>query len=48
MKCEKEKKKGKRVLSVFGERNLAKGKIKNDKKIWGGAKSESERAREKT
>ena len=34
MKCEnKNKKKGKKVLSVFGERNLAKGKIKNDKNV---------------
>ena len=33
MKCEnKNKKKGKRVLSVFGERNLAKRKIKKRKK----------------
>ena len=32
MKCEnKNKKKGKRVLPVFGERNLAKRMIKNDK-----------------
>ena len=34
MKCEnKNKKKGKRVLPVFRERNLAKGKIKNDKNL---------------
>ena len=34
MKCEnKNKKKGKRVLPVFGERNLAKRKIKNDKNL---------------
>ena len=34
MKCEnKNKKKGKRVLPVFGERNLAKGMIKNDKNL---------------
>ena len=32
MKCEnKNKNKGKRVLPVFGERNLAKRTIKNDK-----------------
>ena len=34
MKCEnKSKKKGKRVLPVFGERNLAKRMIKNDKNM---------------
>ena len=34
MKCEnKNKKKGKRVLPVFRERNLAKIMIKNDKKL---------------
>ena len=34
MKCEnKRKKKGKRVLLVFGERNLAKRIIKNDKNL---------------
>ena len=34
MKCEnKSKKKGKRVLPVFGERNLAKRMIKNDKNL---------------
>ena len=34
MKCEnKNKKKGKRVLTMFGERNLAKRKIKNDKNL---------------
>ena len=34
MKCEnKNKNKGKRVLPVFGERNLAKGMIKNDKNL---------------
>ena len=34
MKCEnKSKKKGKRVLPIFGERNLAKKMIKNDKNL---------------
>ena len=34
MKCEnKSKKKGKRVLLVFGERNVAKRMIKNDKNL---------------
>ena len=34
MKCEnKSKKKGKKVLPVFGERNLAKRMIKNDKNL---------------
>ena len=34
IKCEnKNKKKGKRVLLVFGERNLAQRIIKNDKKL---------------
>ena len=34
MKCEnKNKKKGKRVLLVFGERNLAKRMIKNNKNL---------------
>ena len=34
MKCEnKSKKKGKRVLLIFGERNLAKRMIKNDKNL---------------
>ena len=34
MKCEnKSKKKGKRVLPIFGERNLAKRMIKNDKNL---------------
>ena len=34
MKCEnKNKKKDKTVLPVFGERNLAKGMIKNDKNL---------------
>ena len=34
MKCQnKSKKKGKRVLPVFGERNLAKRMIKNDKNM---------------
>ena len=34
MTCEnKSKKKGKRVLPVFGERNLAKRMIKNDKNL---------------
>ena len=34
MKCEnKSKKKGRRVLPVFGERNLAKRMIKNDKNL---------------
>ena len=47
MKCEnKNKKKGKRVLLVFGERNLAKRMIKNDKNLrW--SQAESEREREK-
>ena len=51
MKCEnKRKKKGKRVLSVFGERNLAKGKIKNDKNLrWSQVRiREREREREKS
>ena len=47
MKCEnKNKKKGKRVLPVFGKRNLAKRMIKNDKNLrW--SQAESEREREK-
>ena len=47
MKCEnKSKKKGKKVLPVFGERNLAKRMIKNDKNLrW--SQAESEREREK-
>ena len=47
MKCEnKNKKKGKRVLPVFGERNLAKRKIKSDKNLrWSQVRIEE---REKT
>ena len=33
LKKKKNKKKGKKVLSVFGERNLAKERIKNDKNL---------------
>ena len=42
MKCEnKNKKKGKRVLLVFGERNLAKRMIKNDKNLrWNQVRTE--------
>ena len=47
MKCEnKNKKKGKRVLSVFGERNLAKGKIKKKKQNSKGEPSLNQRERE--
>ena len=50
MKCENknEKKKGKRVLPVFGERDLAKREIKNDKYLrWCQFESERERKLEK-
>ena len=50
MRCEnKNKKKGKRVLPVFGERNLAKRMIKNDKNLrWSQVRiGEREREREK-
>ena len=42
MKCEnKSKKKGKKVLPVFGERNLAKRMIKNDKNLrWNQVRTE--------
>ena len=51
MKCEnKSKKKGKMVLPVFGERNLAKRMIKNDKKLrWSQVRiRERERKAQKT
>ena len=50
MRCEnKNKKKGKRVLPVFGERNLAKRMIKNDKNLrWSQVQiGERERERER-
>ena len=48
MTCEnKSKKKGKRVLPVFGERNLAKGMIKNDKNLRWSQVRIREREREK-
>ena len=50
MKCEnKNKKKGKRVLPVFGERNLAKRMKKNDKNLrWSQVRiGERERERER-
>ena len=50
MRCEnKNKKKGKRVLPVFGERNLAKRMIKNDKNLrWSQVRiGERERERER-
>ena len=51
MKCEnKSKKKGKKVLPVAGERNLAKRMIKNDKNLrWSQVRiREREREREKS
>ena len=48
MKCEnKNKKKGKRVLLVFGERNLAKRMIKNNKNLRWSQVRIREREREK-
>ena len=48
MKCEnKNKKKGKRVLPVFGERNLAKRMIKNDKNLRWSQVQIGERERER-
>ena len=50
MKCEnKSKKKGKRVLLVFGERNLAKRMIKNDKNLrWSQVRIGERERREKS
>ena len=48
MKCEnKSKKKGKRVLPIFGERNLAKKMIKNDKNLRWSQVRIGERERER-
>ena len=48
MKCEnKSKKKGKRVLLEFGERNLTKRMIKNDKNLRWSQAQIGEREREK-
>ena len=49
MKLEnKNKKKGKKVLPTFGERNLAKERIKNDKNLRWSQARERERKLEKT
>ena len=48
MKLEnKNKKKGKKVLPTFGERNLAKERIKNDKNLRWSQARERERKLEK-